>query len=201
MIPTTPTDHWFKKLDSLTTHFYWIDKKTRIALSTLQNSKHWGRLEAPNFMYYFLASQLQYLYKWTQQQIHSDPWLDLEQKLCSPNSITDLPLSTIVNQKKWTSIVTSQYLQLWQPGGKPIKSPNHPKHHAGTPPSGTTLTSVCTMHRSTSPNGSKRASPPPSHFWKSRIYAIHLNYPEIWDRGDQFLHYQQLKSLIKYKLN
>ena len=29
MIPTTPTAKWFKTLDSLTTHFYWKDKKNK----------------------------------------------------------------------------------------------------------------------------------------------------------------------------
>lgn len=59
MIPTTPTDNWFKTLNSLTTQFYWKYKKPRISLSTLQNKKSHGGLEAPNFHHYFLANQLQ----------------------------------------------------------------------------------------------------------------------------------------------
>lgn len=47
MIPTTPTDKWFKTLDSLTTQFYCNNKKSRISLSTLQNRKSKGGLEAP----------------------------------------------------------------------------------------------------------------------------------------------------------
>ena len=39
MIPITPKDKWFKTLNSLTTHFYWKNKKPRISLSTLQNKK------------------------------------------------------------------------------------------------------------------------------------------------------------------
>ena len=45
----------------------------------------------------------------------------------------------------------------------------------------------------------KRHHPPSSHL-QPQIYVIYLNYPEIRVRGDQFLHYQQLKTLFKSKM-
>ena len=91
MIPTTPIDNWFKTLNSLTTQFYWKYKNPRISLSTLQNKKSHGGLEAPNFHHYFLANQLQYLVKWINIQKHNYPWLELEQNQCTNISIADLP--------------------------------------------------------------------------------------------------------------
>ena len=32
------TDNWFKSIDSVTTHFYWKNKKAKIKLSTLQKT-------------------------------------------------------------------------------------------------------------------------------------------------------------------
>ena len=112
MIPATPTDKWLKKLDSLTTHFYWNDKKTRLLLLTLQKRKHLVGLEALHFMHYFLANQLQYLYKWTQQQIHTGPWLDLERKLCAPIQLQTFPSYHSQSKKKRLFIITSKFPQL-----------------------------------------------------------------------------------------
>ena len=50
MLPTTPTDQWFKSLNSSINQFYWKNKKTKISLSTLQKKKSQGGLEAPNFL-------------------------------------------------------------------------------------------------------------------------------------------------------
>lgn len=57
MLPTIPTDEWFKSLNSLTKPFYWNNKKDRISLSTLQKKKSQGGLEAPVFPIYVLANQ------------------------------------------------------------------------------------------------------------------------------------------------
>lgn len=76
LLPITPTDNWFQTLNSLTTQFYWKNKKPRISLSTLQSTKSQGGLEAPNFLQYFLSNQLQYLLKW----IHKDNYSTLQYK-------------------------------------------------------------------------------------------------------------------------
>ena len=200
MLPTTPTDNWLKKLDSLTTHFYWKDKKPRIALSTLQNSKHLGGLEAPNFMHYFLPNQLQYLYKWTQQQTHSNPWLDLGQKLCSPNSITDLPFlpQSIKKLDFYHNITISTTLKAWWKANKITKSSLAPCRH--TP----------IWHN---PDFRLHNTPIYLPKWQQKgithlhhVFENHkfMSFKAIIQKcgigTDQFLHYQQLKALIKCKL-
>lgn len=200
MIPITPTDYWFKKLNSLTTHFYWKNKKPRIALTTLQNAKHLGGLEAPNFMHYYLANQLQYLYKWTQQQTHSDPWLDLEQYLCSPNSIADLPFlpQSIKKLDFYHNITIATTLSAWWKTNKITKSPQAPCRF--TP----------IWH-----NPDLRLYNKPIHFpkWQQNgithlhhVFENHkfMSFPSIVQKfgigRDQFLHYQQLKFLIQSKI-
>jgi len=90
MLPTTPSGKWFKSLDSLTSHFYWKNKTPKISLGKLQKTKSQGGLEAPNFLYYFLANQLQYLYKWIHKTKYNNSWIELEQNHCKDTSISDL---------------------------------------------------------------------------------------------------------------
>lgn len=107
MIPITPTDKWFKTLNSLTTQFYWKNKKPRISHSTLQNKKSHGGLEAPNFHYYFLANQLKYIVKWINIHKHNYPWLELEQNQCTNISVADLPfLSQSIKESKLCQHIT-----------------------------------------------------------------------------------------------
>lgn len=107
MIPITPTDKWFKTLNSLTTQFYWKNKKPRISLSTLQNKKSHGGLEAPNFHHYFLANQLKYIVKWINIHKHNYPWLELEQNQCTNISVADLPfLSQSIKESKLCQHIT-----------------------------------------------------------------------------------------------
>jgi len=87
MIPTHPTLTWFKTLDSIITRFYWKNKMPRTKLTTVQKSKVQGGLEAPNFQYYSMANQLQYIYKWIQPTQSDIIWLDIEQSLCKELNI------------------------------------------------------------------------------------------------------------------
>ncbi len=79
MLPSAPTDKWFKAIDSLITQFNWINKKPKTKLSTLQKTKSHSRLDAPDFSFYYLAHQIQYIAKWIHQSNHNISWIDLEQ--------------------------------------------------------------------------------------------------------------------------
>lgn len=97
MLPVTPTDKWFKSTVYLITHFYWKNKKKYITLPTLQISKSQGGLDAPNFFYYNLANQLQYLAKWIDQTNRNIPWI--EQLYCKNILLSNLPfLNTTIKQ-------------------------------------------------------------------------------------------------------
>lgn len=91
MIPALPTLTWFKSLDSIITKFYWKNKTPRIKLSTLQKPKTQGGLEAPHLYHYFLANQLQNIYKWIHPNPSESTWLDVEQSVCKDINISDLP--------------------------------------------------------------------------------------------------------------
>ena len=99
MLPIIPTDKWFKSIDSITTHFYWKNKKAKIKLSTLQKNKSQGGLDAPNFYFYYLANQTQYIAKWIHQTNHNNSWSDLEQHYCQNIALLDLPfLNTTIKR-------------------------------------------------------------------------------------------------------
>ena len=94
MIPFKPTSKWFQTLDSAIIKFYAKNKKPRISLSTLQKSKLEGGLDAPNFMHYYLANQLQFVSKWMNHREESNSWIELEQIDCGKIQLTDLPFIT-----------------------------------------------------------------------------------------------------------
>ncbi|KAI2645143.1 LINE-1 retrotransposable element ORF2 protein [Labeo rohita] len=99
MIPTQPTRIWFKSLDSIITKFYWENKTPRIKLTTLQKPKSQGGLEAPHFYNYFLANQLQNIYKWIQPNSSDYTWQDIEQSICKDINISELPFHSQTIQK------------------------------------------------------------------------------------------------------
>lgn len=115
MIPTHPTLTWFKSLDSIITHFYWKNKTPRIKLTTLQKSKAQGGLEAPNFHYYSMANQLQYIYKWTHHTQSDIIWLDIEQSLCKELNIADIPFLTksIKHHTCFNAVTIASTLTAW----------------------------------------------------------------------------------------
>ena len=119
--------------------------------------KELGGLEAPNFQHYFLANQLQYLLKWTQHPTtHTYPWLNLEQSLCSPVSITDLPFLPQSIKKMdyyyyYSNIIISSTLTAWSKANKITKSTLAPCRF--TP----IWHNPDFLH--TSPNGTKKESP------------------------------------------
>lgn len=152
-------------------------------------------------MHYFLANQLQYLVKWTQQQTHTDPWLDLEKQLCTPIFIADLPFlpQSIKKMDFYHNITISTTLTAWWKVNKITKATLAPCK----------LTPI--WH-----NPDFRLHNAPIHFpkWQQRgithlrhIFENHnfMSFTSIMQKfgigREQFLHYQQLKSLIKSKIN
>ncbi len=201
MILTTPTDKWFKTLDSITTQFYWNNKKPRISLATLQNRKSQGGLEAPNFLYYFLSNQLQYLVKWIQKQHHNTPWLDLEQSFCKTISITDLPFLPQSIQKlnlcNYSTIYTT--LTAWWKTNKITRASLAPCRY--TPiwhnpdfKLGSTTIYFHTWHQ----NGITQIQ---HLFLNNQFISLNSLIQEYGVGRDQVLQYLQLKSVIKSKIN
>lgn len=201
MLPITPTDKWFKTLDSLTTQFYWKNKKTRISLSTLQKGKSQGGLEAPNFLHYVLSNQLQYLFKWTQKHNHKNPWLELEQNQCKTTSIADLPFlpqsikkldycknttisSTLTacwktNKITKSSLAPCRYTPIWH--NPDIQLHNTPVYFPSWQQKGITH-----LH----------------HLFQNNQFISFNTLIQKYGVGrDHFLHYQQLKFIIKSKIN
>lgn len=91
LLAVIPTEKWFQSLNSSISQFFWKNKKAKIKYSTLQKNKLQGGLEAPNFLYYFLANQLQYIVKWLKPNNNNTSWIDLEQTYCPNLKLSDLP--------------------------------------------------------------------------------------------------------------
>lgn len=152
-----------------------------------------------NTFYALFSHQLQHLHRWTQQQIHTDPWLGLEKKLCTPISIRDLPFlpQSIKNMDFYHNITISTTLTVWWKANKITKATPAPCR----------LTPI--WH-----NPDFRLHNAPIHFpkWQQRgiihhhhVFENHkfMPFTSIIQKfrigRDQFLHYQQLKSLFKSK--
>lgn len=88
MTPVTPPSEWFASLNTTITKFYWKKKRPRISLASLQRPKKYGGLGAPNFLLYFLAHQLLYVYQWTRNDGPS--WLDIENTLSQKLNVQNL---------------------------------------------------------------------------------------------------------------
>lgn len=201
MLPTTPSEKWFKSLDSLTSHFYWKNKTPKISLGKLQKTKSQGGLEAPNFLYYFLANQLQYLYKWIHKTKYNNSWIELEQNHCKDTSISDLVFlpKSIQKMPYFNNITIASTLTAWWQVNKINKSP---------------LTSC--RHTPIWFNPDFQLCNKPIHFpsWRQKgITHLHhlfennqfISFKTLVQRyglgGEQFLQYQQIKSIIKSKIN
>lgn len=94
MIPFKPTSNWFHSLDSAIINFYSKNKKPKISLKTLQKSKAEGGLDAPDFYYYYIANQIQFLSKWLYPSTDYNCWLELEQEDSDNIKLSDLPFIT-----------------------------------------------------------------------------------------------------------
>ena len=115
MIPSKPTAKWFQTLDSAIIKFYAKNKKPRISLATLQKSKLEGGLDAPNFMYYYLANQLQFVNKWMNPTEEARSWLELEQIDCNKIQLADLPsiTTTIKHHRCFKNPLIASTLSAW----------------------------------------------------------------------------------------
>jgi len=131
MLPVTPTDKWFKTLDTLISHFYWKNKTPKISLAKLQKTKLQGGLEAPNFQHYFLANQLQYMIKWINKNNYTKSWIDLEQNQCNSTSIADLPFlpTSIKKLHYFKNITITSTLTAWWKINKITNSSLTPSRH------------------------------------------------------------------------
>ena len=188
-------------MDSLTTKFYWNNEKPRIALTTLQNGKTQGGLEAPNFLHYFLSNQLQYLVKWTQKNNYNSPWLELEQAQCKHTSIADLPFlpKSIKKLDYYGNITISTTLSAWWKANKILKSSLDPCKY--TPIWHNPYFQLCNtpVHF---PSWESRGITHLHHLFENKQFiSFNLLVQRYGVSRDQFLQYQQLKSLIKSKIN
>uniref|UniRef100_A0A3P8SX07 Reverse transcriptase zinc-binding domain-containing protein n=1 Tax=Amphiprion percula TaxID=161767 RepID=A0A3P8SX07_AMPPE len=115
MIPFKPTSKWFQSLDSAIGKFYSKNKKAKISLTTLQKNKSEGGLEAPNFMYYYLSNQIQYLTKWIHPHEEYNSWLELEQLDCNQIKISDLPFisSALKHHSCFKNPMIASTLSAW----------------------------------------------------------------------------------------
>uniref|UniRef100_A0AAQ5ZBJ0 Reverse transcriptase domain-containing protein n=1 Tax=Amphiprion ocellaris TaxID=80972 RepID=A0AAQ5ZBJ0_AMPOC len=115
MIPFKPTSKWFQSLDSAIGKFYSKNKKAKISLTTLQKNKSEGGLEAPNFMYYYLFNQIQYLTKWIHPHEEYNSWLELEQLDCNQIKISDLPFisSALKHHSCFKNPMIASTLSAW----------------------------------------------------------------------------------------
>uniref|UniRef100_A0A672Z074 Reverse transcriptase zinc-binding domain-containing protein n=1 Tax=Sphaeramia orbicularis TaxID=375764 RepID=A0A672Z074_9TELE len=201
LLPITPTDNWFQTLNSLTTQFYWKNKKSRISLSTLQNSKPQGGLEAPNFLYYFLSNQLQYLLKWIHTDQSSPPWLQIEQNHCKTTSLSDLPFlpQSIKKQDYYNNITVSSTLTAWWKAHEITKSSLAPCrlspmwHNPDFQLYNTPVYFPSWQHKGITHL---------HHLFENNQFISFNTLIQKYGVGrDQFLQYQQLKSIIKSKIN
>lgn len=199
MIPTTPTDNWFKSLNTTVTQFYWKNKKPRISLSTLQNSKQCGGLEAPVFINYFLATQLQYLFIWINKRYHNKAWIQLEQSQCQNTPIADLPFlpQSIKKLNYFKSITISTTLTAWWKTRKTTDSSQAPCKF--TP---IWHNPDFQLHNSPIyfPLWHKKGITHLSHLFQNNTFIPFNALIQKFGVGrEEFLHYQQIKHIFKSK--
>ena len=173
----------------------------RISLSTLQSTKSQGGLEAPNFLHYFLSNRLQYLFKWIHKDNYSTPWLQIEQNQCKTTSLTDIPFlpQSIKKQDYYKNITISSTLTAWWKAHKITKSSLAPCRFTPiwyNPDFQLYNTSV---HF---PSWHQKGITHLHHLFENNQFISFNTLIQRYGVGrDQFLQYQQLKSIIKSKIN
>lgn len=199
MVPAIPTDNWFKSINSTITQFYWKNKRPRISLSTLQNSKQHGGLEAPNFTHYFLATQLQYLFIWINKQYHHKPWIHLEQTQCQNTPIADLPLlpQSIKKRSYFKSITISTTLTAWW---RTIKITGASTTLCKYTPIWHNPDFQLHSHPLHFPLWDKKGITHLHHLFENNIFISFQTLNQKYGVGrGEFLHYQQIKHTIQSK--
>lgn len=199
VLPVTPTDNWFSSVNSLVTKFYWKNQKPRISLLTLQKQRSKGGLEAPNFQYYFLSNQLQYLIKWIQKENQSS-WKDLEQSQCKDISIFDLPFlpASIKKIPLFDNLTISSTLKAWWKTIKITKSSLTPCKL--TPIWHNPDFQLC-KKPIYFPSWQQKGITHLHHvFTNDHFISFDLLAQKFGIEEHQFLQYQQLKSVIKSKI-
>lgn len=93
MLPTTPTEQWFKFLNSINQLYSEKKQKTnKYHYQLYRRKKSQGGTKLFTIR---VANQLQYLAKWTHQPKHGNPWIDLEQSQCK--NISRPTISALIN--------------------------------------------------------------------------------------------------------
>lgn len=115
VIPIFPPQGWFSSLNSVINKFYWKGKQVRIKLSTLQKPKQYGGLGAPNFLYYFLSTQLQHIRQWLLN--YNSAHLDIARTMVGQLSLEHLPfIDKSVNKEPYFKLpsINSTLTAWWK---------------------------------------------------------------------------------------
>ncbi len=113
VIPFEPSFKWFQSLNSVISGFYWNNKTIRISLSTLQKNESQGGLDAPIFLMYYMANQLQFL-KWIHINSDNEACVDLEQYDCKDIKLADLPfIGTSIKKHNCFKNKLISTLKIW----------------------------------------------------------------------------------------
>lgn len=110
---------FFKSINKILTSFIWNNSSPRIALKTLTKSREKGGLGLPHLQMYYWAAQTKGLISWMHKRSNTH-WIDIEEELCLPISITSLPF---INNIKALHQVTRTYviyntIRAWQDAKK-----------------------------------------------------------------------------------
>lgn len=196
MIPTQPTPSWFKSLDSIN-KFYWKNKTPRIKLTTLQKQKKQGGLAAPHFPYYYLANQLQYIFKWIHPKQSDSTWLGIEETICKNISISDLPFltQTIKRHLCFKTLSISATLTAWWKYHKVTNSTLAPSKFTPVWNNPDLLSNKNPLHFRT---WVQRGNTQLQHIYQNNTLVSFVYLVREYGIGsNQFLEYLQLKSSIQ----
>ena len=196
MIPFKPTAKWFQSLDSAIGKFYSKNKQAKISLTTLQKNKPEGGLEAPNFMYYYLANQLQYLTKWIHPHEDYNSWLELEQLDCNHIKISDLPFitSTIKRHLCFKNPMIASTMSAWWKSLEVTTSQLQPSILSPIWNNPDFVNNKTPLYLST---WVEKGVTHVHHLLKDNIVMTHTNLFETFEiRNGNFLQYIQVKKTI-----
>ena len=88
-------------------------------------------LRSTNSLHYFIAQQLQYIYKWLHPNHSDTSWLDIEQTLCKDIHITDLPFisRSIIRHPCFKNPAIATTLTAWWKCNKLTNNTISPTEH------------------------------------------------------------------------
>lgn len=98
-IPVYLSLSFFKKIDSILLPFIWNYKSHRIKKNHLCKTKKYGGLALPEFKYYYLATNIQYIAHWLDYTAIVGSWLEIEREDCIPYALGAIAISPICLKK------------------------------------------------------------------------------------------------------